>query len=227
MNGIHDLGGMTCFGPIDPEPDEPVFHADWERRVFAMNLAALAFLGPVDRARHAIERMDPVEYLSTSYYEHWLVGLVTLAKDLGYVTQAEVERVAPPRSSRHRFRRRTRWRSRASCVTACPQPVMTAESHLLSVSATRCERATSKSRVTRGCRATCGARWVSSPRSVARTSSRTRPRTIAARTPNPCTRCDSRRRSSGATTWLGATASTSIFGKTTWRAQRGDEHERA
>jgi nitrile hydratase beta subunit len=91
MNGIHDLGGMTCFGPIHPEADEPVFHADWERRVFAMNIVALAFLGPVDRARHAIERMDPVEYLSTSYYEHWLAGLVMLAKDLGYVTHAEVD----------------------------------------------------------------------------------------------------------------------------------------
>jgi nitrile hydratase len=91
MNGIHDLGGMTCFGPIDPEPDEPVFHADWERRVFAMNLAALAFLGPVDRARHAIERMDPVEYLTTSYYEHWLAALITLAKDLGYATDSEIE----------------------------------------------------------------------------------------------------------------------------------------
>lgn len=91
MNGIHDLGGMTCFGPIEVEPDEPVFHGDWERRVFAMNLAALAFLGPVDRARHAIERMDPLEYLSTSYYEHWLTGIVTLAKDLGYATDAELD----------------------------------------------------------------------------------------------------------------------------------------
>ena len=91
MNGIHDLGGMTCFGPVHHEEDEPVFHADWERRVFAMNLAALAFLGPVDRARHAIERMDPVEYLSTTYYEHWLAGLVMLAKDLGYATDAEIE----------------------------------------------------------------------------------------------------------------------------------------
>ena len=90
MNGIHDLGGMTCFGPVRPEEDEPAFHAQWERRVFAMNLAALAFLGPVDRARHAIERMDPVEYLSTSYYEHWLAGLVMLAKELGYATDAEI-----------------------------------------------------------------------------------------------------------------------------------------
>ena len=90
MNGIHDLGGMTCFGPIQREEDEPIFHADWERRVFGMNMAALAYVGPVDRARHAIERMDPVEYLSTTYYEHWLTGLETLMKELGYVTSEEL-----------------------------------------------------------------------------------------------------------------------------------------
>jgi nitrile hydratase beta subunit len=90
MNGIHDLGGMTCFGPIQREQNEPIFHADWERRVFGMNLAGLAFFGPVDRARHAIERMDPVEYLSTTYYEHWLKGLEILAKDLGYATDEEL-----------------------------------------------------------------------------------------------------------------------------------------
>lgn len=85
------MGGMTCFGAVRREAGEPVFHEDWERRVFAMNLAALAFLGPVDRARHAIERMDPIKYLTTSYYEHWLAGIETLMKDLGYATQAEIE----------------------------------------------------------------------------------------------------------------------------------------
>ena len=29
MNGIHDLGGMQGFGPIEREENEPVFHADW------------------------------------------------------------------------------------------------------------------------------------------------------------------------------------------------------
>jgi len=90
MNGIHDLGGMTCFGPVRREDGEPTFHADWERRVFALNLAALAFLGPVDRARHAIERMSPAEYLTTTYYQHWLAALATLAKDLGYATDEEL-----------------------------------------------------------------------------------------------------------------------------------------
>jgi nitrile hydratase len=90
MNGIHDLGGMAGFGPVLQESDEPVFHADWERRVFALNIASLAFFGPVDRARHAIERMNPATYLSTTYYEHWLSATQTMAKELGYMTDEEI-----------------------------------------------------------------------------------------------------------------------------------------
>ena len=37
MDGIHDMGGMDGFGKVEPEPNEPVFHADWEGRVLAMN----------------------------------------------------------------------------------------------------------------------------------------------------------------------------------------------
>lgn len=78
MNGVHDTGGQTCFGPIIRESDEPVFHADWERRVFAMMF--LGGCGPIDASRHAIESMDPVDYLRTTYYEHWLAGLETLVE---------------------------------------------------------------------------------------------------------------------------------------------------
>lgn len=90
MNGIHDLGGLTGFGPVLADKSEPVFHADWQRRIFALNMASLAFLGPVDRARHAIERMSSLEYLTTGYYEHWIAAIVTMAKDLGYVTDREI-----------------------------------------------------------------------------------------------------------------------------------------
>ena len=38
MNGAHDMGGAHGFGRVVPEPEEPVFHADWERRVFALVL---------------------------------------------------------------------------------------------------------------------------------------------------------------------------------------------
>ncbi len=77
MNGIHDLGGFTCFGPVTRDPDEPVFKADWERRVFGMMMIGGATLGPIDAMRHAIERMDPVHYLESSYYEHWLAAVET------------------------------------------------------------------------------------------------------------------------------------------------------
>ena len=40
MNGIHDMGGMDGFGPIEPEANEPVFHEAWEARVLALSMAA-------------------------------------------------------------------------------------------------------------------------------------------------------------------------------------------
>lgn len=81
MNGIHDLGGLTCFGPVLREADEPVFHADWERRVFALMMLSGSALGPVDSYRHAIERMGAVEYLQTTYYEHWLAAIERLSAE--------------------------------------------------------------------------------------------------------------------------------------------------
>ncbi len=93
MNGAHDLGGMHGFGPIDPEPEreEPVFHAEWERRVFALTLAA-GFLRKwtLDQSRHARERQHPADYLRHSYYENWLAGLETLLLESGLVSEEEL-----------------------------------------------------------------------------------------------------------------------------------------
>ena len=36
MNTIHDMGGMHGFGPINPEENEPVFHEEWEGRVYGL-----------------------------------------------------------------------------------------------------------------------------------------------------------------------------------------------
>jgi len=91
MNGIHDLGGMHGLGPIRPEPDEPVFHEDWERRVFGLMVAT--FGGGqynVDEFRHAIERMDPAHYLESSYYEHWLSAVETLLVEKGVLSADEL-----------------------------------------------------------------------------------------------------------------------------------------
>ncbi len=95
MNGPHDLGGQHGLGPIDPEPEaqELVFHAPWERRVFAVTLAT-GFLGRwnIDESRHARERQHPVSYLRNSYYENWLAGLETLLVEKEIVTADELAR---------------------------------------------------------------------------------------------------------------------------------------
>jgi len=87
MNGIHDVGGMHGFGAVEREENEPVFHADWERHVFAvLNLTIAA-----GQIRHSIERMPPAEYLTSPYYEHWLHAAEDLLDKKGAVTRAELE----------------------------------------------------------------------------------------------------------------------------------------
>jgi nitrile hydratase len=96
MNGIHDLGGLSGFGPVVVEHDEPVFHEQWEALAYALNALGLARLRAynIDEYRHAIERMDPAHYLSASYYERVLTGVATLLVEKGVVTQQELERRA-------------------------------------------------------------------------------------------------------------------------------------
>lgn len=92
MDGIHDLGGMQGFGPVEVEPDEPTFHERWEGRVYGMTgMATLQGLVNVSEFRHAIERMDPAAYLTTSYYEHWLTALGTMLVEKGVVTAEELD----------------------------------------------------------------------------------------------------------------------------------------
>ena len=86
MDGVHDLGGAAGFGPVEIEPDEPTFHADWEGRVFALAGVVLgATDGNTPMFRHGIERMDPRHYLGSSYFEHWLTSIATLAVEAGVV----------------------------------------------------------------------------------------------------------------------------------------------
>ena len=85
MNGAHDMGGTHGFGPVVPEADEPWFHADWERRVFAMVIAAGAGgKWNIDAGRFAREDRPPAEYLDSTYFEIWLAGLERLLAERGY-----------------------------------------------------------------------------------------------------------------------------------------------
>jgi nitrile hydratase subunit beta len=76
VNGAHDMGGMQCMGPVEPEIDEPVFHHDWERRAFALTLAMMfRGLWNIDMARFAREDTPGADYLRRGYYETWLDAL--------------------------------------------------------------------------------------------------------------------------------------------------------
>jgi nitrile hydratase subunit beta len=91
MNGVHDLGGMHGFGPVIREHDEPVFHSEWEKRVFGMTLTAMGRrVCNVDEFRRAIEHMPPASYLAASYYEKWLHALEALLVEKAVVTREEL-----------------------------------------------------------------------------------------------------------------------------------------
>jgi len=79
MNGGQDLGGMMGFGEINPEADEPAFHAEWEKRIFALTLASgAAGKWNIDMSRQARESLPVLQYLGSSYYQIWLEGLTRL-----------------------------------------------------------------------------------------------------------------------------------------------------
>ena len=107
MNGIHDLGGMQGFGPVDAEPEatEPVFHLEWEKAVAGMMRALQHHnLWSLDRFRRMIETQRPVDYLRHSYYENWFAALERLVAESGVLED-------PPS-------RRTHWSPAFSASTS-------------------------------------------------------------------------------------------------------------
>jgi nitrile hydratase beta subunit len=88
MNGVHDMGGMHGLGPVAPDPNEPLFHADWERRVLAMTLAMGAWgRWNIDTSRHARESIQGDRYLAMTYYERWFEGLTKLIDASGLAAE--------------------------------------------------------------------------------------------------------------------------------------------
>jgi nitrile hydratase subunit beta len=92
MNGVHDMGGDQGMGPVQYEKDEPVFHAPWEGRVYAINRALGVWRKwTIDGSRHGIELLPPADYFRMSYYERWLERTTEISIKTGLVTRAEVE----------------------------------------------------------------------------------------------------------------------------------------
>lgn len=92
MNGVHDMGGTHGFGPVQREENEPLFHADWEARVLAINrLSRKHGYYNIDEFRYGIERMQPAHYLRSTYYERWLATVEYNLIEKGLLTSDELD----------------------------------------------------------------------------------------------------------------------------------------
>ena len=193
MNGAQDMGGVHGFGPVEPEPNEPVFHAEWEKRAFALTLAmAMPGQWNIDMSRFARENRDPAEYLSMSYYQIWFAALETMLKERALV-------------SGRRDRRRPRVcirRSRCKRVLS-PDDVLkvlhrggpterdTNTKAAFKPGDQRARQEHQPARPTRGCRAMCADTWALSSASSAATCFPTATRAAPAKTRNGSTPCAS------------------------------------
>ena len=90
-NTVHDMGGMHGFGPVEVEPNEPVFHDEWEGRVLAMQRAmGFTRLWTIDGGRASLETLPPITYLQSSYYQRWFLGLERRVVTHGLVGADEI-----------------------------------------------------------------------------------------------------------------------------------------
>ena len=93
MNGIHDLGGRDGMGAINPTPAEPVWKAEWEKHAHTFfPLAFRAGFFGVDQFRFGMEQIEPIEYLSSTYYEHWVHSVTHHGVRHGQLDPDEIER---------------------------------------------------------------------------------------------------------------------------------------
>jgi nitrile hydratase beta subunit len=71
--------------------DEPVFHAAWEGRVLAMQRAmGYTRLWTIDGGRASLEALPPLDYLGSSYYRRWFLGLESRLVKHGLVGADEI-----------------------------------------------------------------------------------------------------------------------------------------
>jgi nitrile hydratase len=83
---------MHGFGAVRPERDEPTFHEVWEGRVLGMS-RSMGYSGAwnTHMMRAARESLEPVEYLSASYYETMLLTVTKQLLAKGLVGKDELE----------------------------------------------------------------------------------------------------------------------------------------
>ncbi|MFP5020738.1 nitrile hydratase subunit beta [Pseudonocardia phyllosphaerae] len=98
MDGVHDLAGKQGWGQVPHTANGPIgdtFKYDWEHLGYS-----LLFLGvskgifTLDEVRHSVERIEPRVYLTTPYYERYIIGAASLMVEKGVLTQDELETMA-------------------------------------------------------------------------------------------------------------------------------------
>lgn len=91
MTRVHDMGGRFGDGPVVPEAEGVMFHADWHPSALALTLACGSLgLWNIDISRHARESLSPADYGRFSYYEKWIAALADMLVAKGALTRAEL-----------------------------------------------------------------------------------------------------------------------------------------
>ena len=84
MNGVHDLGGLHGFGPVDPGAStNRCFTTDWEKRVssrFSRRPVRLPECSMSTSSATPSNAWTRPTICESSYYEHWLHAIETLAR---------------------------------------------------------------------------------------------------------------------------------------------------
>ena len=90
---VHDIGGVEGWGSVPYDPEEPVFHDDWERRVFGLMFQVLPHTAKrPGEFRHALERLAAEDYFcSDGYYGRWRSAMEVLLDEYGHVDKAELD----------------------------------------------------------------------------------------------------------------------------------------
>jgi len=100
MDGVHDLGGVEGFGPVrhrvNTDTYKPFFKESWEHLPYTLAFIAIGPLNlfPLDEARYATERIEPVQSMGMGYWDRILTSGITLYVEKGILTTEELEEVA-------------------------------------------------------------------------------------------------------------------------------------
>jgi nitrile hydratase beta subunit len=91
MNGVHDMGGMHGMGPLGYQQNEPVFHAPWQARLFALRRAMGAWRKwNIDVTRHSIEKLPAAQYLAQEYFQRQFEAFLHMLVTTGLISQQEI-----------------------------------------------------------------------------------------------------------------------------------------